>query len=57
MMSKTVKCPICEKPYTVHSHYVGDQSMCIDCREAAKKAAMRPSTTAENERRGRYFRN
>lgn len=34
-MERTVKCPICGKPYVTYSHYVGDQSACLDCRQEA----------------------
>ena len=34
---KTVKCPICGKPYVFMPYYAGDQSACPKCREEAKK--------------------
>jgi sarcosine oxidase delta subunit len=37
MDEKTVKCPICGKPYKVYSMYAGDQSACPKCVEEAEK--------------------
>lgn len=34
---KTVRCPICGRPYKVYSHYAGDQSACPICREEAEQ--------------------
>jgi hypothetical protein len=38
-MERTVKCPICGKPYKTYSYYAGDQSACPKCvREAEKNS-------------------
>lgn len=55
MLDKIVKCHICRKPYKVYSLLAVDQSACPDCREAAGRAAERPSTIEEDMRRQRYF--
>ena len=34
---KTIKCPICGKPYVVVQYYEGDQSACPECRARARK--------------------
>jgi len=36
MMSKTVKCPICGRPYVFYPYYAGDQSACPKCRREAR---------------------
>jgi len=36
-MEDTRKCPVCEKPYKVYPHYVGDQSACPQCRGEAEE--------------------
>ena len=41
-LSKTIKCPICTKPYKVYAHYCGDQSACPVCREEAEEQIQRP---------------
>ena len=43
-MEQTVKCPICKEPYTVYSHYAGDQSACPECRAKAKAKEMAKSS-------------
>jgi endogenous inhibitor of DNA gyrase (YacG/DUF329 family) len=35
MNKRTVKCPICGKPYKVYAFYAGDQSACPKCRTEA----------------------
>ena len=35
MSERTVKCPICGRPYKVYAYYVGDQSACWKCRRKA----------------------
>ena len=37
MEGKTVKCPVCGKPYVVHPYVVGDQSACPKCRDIARE--------------------
>lgn len=37
MTDRTVKCPICRRPYVVYGYYVGDQSACRKCRREARK--------------------
>jgi len=34
---RTVKCPICGKPYKVSPFYAGDQSACPDCQMKARR--------------------
>ena len=34
---KTVKCPICGKPYVFMAFYAGDQSACPKCRDEARE--------------------
>ena len=34
---RTVKCPICGKPYVFYPYYSGDQSACPKCREEARQ--------------------
>ena len=36
MTEKTVKCPICRRPYKVYANYAGDQSACPVCVKAAE---------------------
>lgn len=50
-----VKCPICSRPYETFNLYAGDQSMCYGCREAAKKAVVRPDNEQEKDRRKNFF--
>lgn len=57
MSGKTIKCPICGKPYVVFPMYAGDQSACPECRTEARKAVGRKSTPQEKENRRRYFGN
>ncbi|MHA1685255.1 MAG: hypothetical protein ACTSYD_02480 [Candidatus Heimdallarchaeaceae archaeon] len=35
MNEKTVKCPICGRPYKVYPFYSGDQSACPSCQREA----------------------
>jgi endogenous inhibitor of DNA gyrase (YacG/DUF329 family) len=37
MTEKTVKCPLCGKPYKIYGMYAGDQSACPQCRAAAER--------------------
>ena len=37
MNNKTIKCPICGKPYVIFTFYANDQSACPECREEARK--------------------
>ena len=37
MNGKTIKCPICEKPYKVYMHTVADQSACPKCVAEAER--------------------
>lgn len=46
-MEQTVKCPICNEPYKVYSHYAGDQSACGACQNKANRR-----TYATNNTRG-----
>ena len=34
---KTIKCPICGKPYIFYPFFEGDQSVCPECSDEAKK--------------------
>ena len=34
---RTVKCPICRKPYVFYPYNSGDQSACPKCREEARQ--------------------
>jgi len=36
-MEKTIRCPICRRPYKVYSDYVGDQSACSGCIRETKE--------------------
>ena len=38
MTEQTLRCPICGEPYTVYSHYAGDQSACPTCRAKARRS-------------------
>jgi endogenous inhibitor of DNA gyrase (YacG/DUF329 family) len=38
---KTVKCPICGRPYKFYSMLAGDQSACPECRRKAEEAMRR----------------
>jgi len=43
MLDKTVKCPICGKPYKLMAFYAGDQSACHACVREAERAVARPT--------------
>lgn len=36
MSVRTVKCPICNRPYVIMPYYAGDQSACPKCIAKAK---------------------
>lgn len=54
---RTVKCPICGKPYKFMPYYAGDQSACRECVAEAERATQRKSNQQERERRQHYFNN
>ena len=55
MPEKTVKCPICGKPYVIYAHMIGDQSACPACRMAERLAVSRLSNDEERERLRKHF--
>jgi hypothetical protein len=46
----TIKCPICEKPYKVYSHFAGDQSACSKCQQEARGGSLRDRLTDRTNR-------
>lgn len=58
MMEQTIKCPICGRPYKVHSMTVADQSACPSCMAEAERRALSPTEHEEDvyrRRRERFF--
>jgi endogenous inhibitor of DNA gyrase (YacG/DUF329 family) len=37
MYERTIKCPICGRPYKTYPSYAGDQSACPRCRKEAER--------------------
>lgn len=55
MLGGTLRCPICGRPYKWYAHIVADQTACPRCVAEAERAAYRPDTEAERQRRQRYW--
>lgn len=52
---KTIKCPICGRPYKFYPFSAADQSACPACVREAEEAIFRPDTEEERRRRRKYF--
>lgn len=51
LTEKTIKCPICGKPYKFYAFYAGDQSVCPKCvAEAEKDIVKHPNRIEPNEK-------
>lgn len=55
LTERTIKCPLCNKPYKQYAFSAADQSACPACVNAAEYAANRNSSTEEQIRRFKYF--
>lgn len=51
LTERTVKCPICSKPYKHYAFSAADQSACPSCANAAEREAKRGSSAEEQLRR------
>lgn len=49
------KCIVCDRIFSFHPMYVGDQSMCTECRSEARKLVDKPSTPEQDEKRRKHF--